>query len=71
MTIRLTSGFSYNAPVSGAFSMGEKYTDNIPENSNGGASGCPAVFNASADNDLYSGSDLQPSALQVLCCIKI
>ena len=70
MTIRLTAGFAYNAPVSGAFSMGEKYTDNIPENSNGGASGCPAVFDASKSSAIYSGTSLQVSALQTLVCIK-
>ena len=71
MTIRLTGGFAYNAPVSGAFSMGEQYTNNIPENSSGGASGCPAVFDASQDDATYAYDKLQTSALQTLCCIKL
>ena len=28
------------------------------------------IFNASDDNDIYSGSSVQPSALQTLVCIK-
>ena len=28
------------------------------------------IFNASDDNEIYSGSSVQPSALQTLACIK-
>mgnify|MGYP001775285175 len=28
-------------------------------------------FDASRSNEIYSGTSLQPNALQVLCCIKV
>lgn len=36
-----------------------------------GVNGSKIVFKASDGNSMYSGEKLQPSALQVLCCIKV
>lgn len=54
---------------SGAFSGGSN------EDAGGGANTgkthqTELIFNASDDNDIYSGSSVQPSALQTLVCIK-
>lgn len=52
--------------LSGVFSQGDKDTGAVKSSSDNKS----IVFNASDGNALYSGDQLQPSALSVLCCIK-
>lgn len=58
-----------SATLTGVFSLGRS-TQNAPSG-NTGSTAYALSFDASDDDVIYSGSKLQPSALQVLACIKI
>lgn len=58
-----------SATLTGVFSLGRS-TKNAPSG-NTGSTAYALSFDASDGDVIYSGSKLQPSALQVLTCIKI
>ena len=57
-----------SATLTGVFSLGRS-TKNAPSG-NTGSTANALSFDASDGDVIYSGSKLQPSALQVLVCIK-
>lgn len=62
--------YSEMSEASGAFKYSGESSDNGSPNEQKASSG-KMNFNASWSNALYSGNDLQVSALQVLACIRI
>lgn len=62
--------YSEMSGASGAFEYSGESSNNGSPNEPTSSSG-KMNFNASLSNALYSGNDLQVSALQVLACIRI
>ena len=62
--------YSEMSGASGAFEYSGESSNNGSPNEPTSSSG-KMNFNASWSNALYSGNDLQVSALQVLACIRI